>query len=74
MSVTELRSGIETVANPRFGEYVAGRGRVGFDLLPQVAHEHAKIFILFYVIAAPHGGEESTVCEDLSGVFNEVCK
>src|SRR6185369_14329703 len=63
---------LEAVADPGFGEDVAWRGCVGFDLFAQVADEDAQVLVLFDVVAAPQRREQRTMSKNLAGVFYEV--
>ena len=67
-----ILSGVEAVADPGFGEDVAGRGGVRFDLFAQVADEDAQVLVLFDVVAAPQRGEQRAVSENFAGVFYEI--
>src|ERR1044072_2934935 len=66
------RAGVEAVADPGFGEDVARAGRVGFDLLAQLADEDAQVFGLLDALAAPDRREQRAVRENLAGVVQEV--
>ena len=63
---------LEAVADPGFGEDVAWRGCIGFDLFAQVADEDAQVFVLFDVVAAPDRGEQRTMRQNFSRVLEEV--
>jgi len=66
-----LRARIEAVTDPRLRQDVTWCC-VRFDLLPQVPNKHSQVFVLFYVVVAPDGGEQCAVREDLSRVFDQV--
>src|SRR6185369_17057429 len=63
---------LEAVADPGFGEDVAWRGCVGFDLFAKVADEDAEVLILLDVVAAPQRGEEGAMSKHLAGVLYEI--
>ncbi len=52
-----LNPGIEAITDPGFGEDVAWCGDLRFELLAQVADEHAQVFVLLDVVTAPESGK-----------------
>src|SRR6185369_8123193 len=67
-----LLIGIEAITDPGFGEDVAWARRVGLDLLAQVTDEHAQVFVLLDVVAAPEGRQQGAMSQNFSGVLYEV--
>src|SRR6266478_5546911 len=62
----------EPITYPWLGKNVARRGRIGFELLSQIADEDAQVLILLDVIATPYSSQQGMVREYLSGVINEI--
>ncbi len=62
----------EPITYPRLGKNVARRGRIGFELLSQVADEDAQVLVLLDVIATPYGSQQGVMREHLSGVVYEI--
>ena len=63
---------IKSVPYPWFGQNVARFGWIGFDLFAQLADEHAQVFGLFRVIAAPDRAEQRAVRQDFARVADQV--
>jgi hypothetical protein len=63
---------VEAVADPRLGQDMAGFGRVGLDLLTEVADEDPQVLGLCDVVSAPDCGEQRAMREDFTGVSEEV--
>src|SRR5205085_6776826 len=73
-ALTAIGSGVsvEAITDPRFGENVARRGRVGLDLFAELADEDAQVLGLLNVIPAPDGGKQSAMRQHSPCVANEV--
>src|SRR5437870_10572602 len=63
---------IEAISNPGFGEKVAWRGRISFDLLSQLTDEYSQVFGLPGVVSAPDRAEQRAMSQNFSGIANEV--
>ena len=61
----------ESVTDPWLGLNVL-LACFGFEFLPQLAHEHAKVFGLMRGLCSPDTCQERSMRDDLSGVPREV--
>src|SRR5512139_1618560 len=59
--VGEGVSGLEAVADARLGENVTRLGRVGFDLLAQMADIDPEVLMAFHRLGAPDLGKQLAV-------------
>ena len=62
---------LETVADPRVCDDVAGSAFVGLNFLPQMANKNAQIFRLFHAVGAPDRGKQHAVGDDSAGGVGE---
>src|SRR5664279_151741 len=56
-----IRRIVETVSNPRFGQYVFGLRRIVFDLLPKRSNVRSQVFELLAILRTPHRTEQFSV-------------
>src|SRR4051794_4199678 len=66
-----LRSGLEAVPAPSFGEQVPGVRRIGLELAAQGGHVHAQVVALLPVGRAPDLRQQAGVIDHLAGVAGQ---
>jgi hypothetical protein len=61
----------KAVADPRFGQHVLRMGRIEFELLPQLSHQHTQVLLLRDTVDAPDSFENGSVRQDAPGMRAE---
>ena len=67
-------SGRKPVTDPGFGQDISRMCGIGLDLFSEVADKNPQVLCLFDKIAAPNGGEQDAVGEDLVMVSDQIGK
>src|ERR1044072_9840108 len=70
----DLRSGVEAITDPGFGQNVLRRGGIRLDLFSELADEDSQVFGLLDVVAAPDGRKQRPVSQHFASVTEQVRK
>src|SRR5262249_32188270 len=74
LASTELFGNLEAVTNPGFRHDIAGRRRIRFKFLAQLANKYTQIFDLFGAVASPDCAQQCTVGNNFSRATGKVYK